>query len=71
MIDSPTSRTRRDLLKLASLFTAAGAAPLLAQRAARAQSEPDAPLRIGYLPITDATPLLVAGVPPISRTVER
>lgn len=60
MIDSPTSRTRRDLLKLASLFTAAGAAPLLAQRAARAQSEPDAPLRIGYLPITDATAMLVA-----------
>ncbi len=60
MIDSPTSRTRRDLLKLASLFTAAGAAPLLAQRTARAQSEPDAPLRIGYLPITDATAMLVA-----------
>lgn len=60
MIDSPTSRTRRDLLKLASLFTAAGAAPLLTQRAARAQSEPDAPLRIGYLPITDATAMLVA-----------
>ncbi len=60
MIDSPTSRTRRDLLKLASLFTAAGAAPLLAQRTARSQSEPDAPLRIGYLPITDATAMLVA-----------
>lgn len=60
MTDTPTSRTRRDLLKLASLFTAAGAAPLLAQRAARAQAEPDAPLRIGYLPITDATAMLVA-----------
>lgn len=27
---------------------------------ARAAAEPDAPVRIGYLPITDATPLLVA-----------
>jgi NitT/TauT family transport system substrate-binding protein len=55
MIESPTSRARRDLLKLASLLTVAGAAPLLAQGAARAQSESNAPLRIGYLPITDAT----------------
>lgn len=60
MIESPTSRTRRDLLKLASLLTVAGAAPLLAQGAARAQSESNAPLRIGYLPITDATTMLVA-----------
>ncbi|MBW4789677.1 ABC transporter substrate-binding protein [Alcaligenes faecalis subsp. faecalis] len=60
MIESPTSRTRRDLLKLASLLTVAGAAPLLAQGAARAQSESNAPLRIGYLPITDATGMLVA-----------
>lgn len=60
MIESPTSRTRRDLLKLASLLTVAGAAPLLAQGAARAQSESNAPLRIGYLPITDATAMLVA-----------
>lgn len=60
MIESPTSRTRRDLLKLASLLTVAGAAPLLAQGTARAQSESNAPLRIGYLPITDATAMLVA-----------
>lgn len=52
--------TRRDFLKLAGLFTAAGAAPLLASLSARAAAEPDAPVRIGYLPITDATPLLVA-----------
>lgn len=52
--------SRRDWLKLASLFTAGGAAPLLAAGAARAQAEPDAPVRIGYLPITDAAPLLVA-----------
>ncbi|MGX9526505.1 ABC transporter substrate-binding protein [Alcaligenes nematophilus] len=60
MIESLTSRTRRDLLKLASLLTVAGAAPLLAQGTARAQSESNAPLRIGYLPITDATAMLVA-----------
>jgi NitT/TauT family transport system substrate-binding protein len=52
--------TRREWLKLASLFTVAGAAPLLGALNARAASEPDAPVRIGYLPITDATPLLVA-----------
>jgi NitT/TauT family transport system substrate-binding protein len=52
--------TRREWLKLASLFTVAGAAPLLGTLNARAASEPDAPVRIGYLPITDATPLLVA-----------
>jgi NitT/TauT family transport system substrate-binding protein len=51
--------SRRDLVKLSALFTAAGALPLLRAYEARAQ-EPDAPVRIGYLPITDATPLLVA-----------
>jgi len=56
----PTSEARRQFIKLSTLFTAMGALPLLQmQRAARA-AEPDAPLRIGYLPITDATPLLVA-----------
>lgn len=52
--------SRREWLKLASLFTVAGAAPLLRSFDARAAAEPDAPVRIGYLPITDATPLLVA-----------
>lgn len=52
--------SRREWLKLASMFTVAGAAPLLGALNARAASEPDAPVRIGYLPITDATPLLVA-----------
>jgi NitT/TauT family transport system substrate-binding protein len=52
--------SRREWLKLASMFTVAGAAPLLGSLNARAASEPDAPVRIGYLPITDATPLLVA-----------
>lgn len=53
--------SRRDLLKLATLFTAGGALPLLTSLQARAQAQaPDAPVRIGYLPITDAAPLLVA-----------
>jgi NitT/TauT family transport system substrate-binding protein len=51
--------SRRDIVKLSALFTAAGALPLLRSHEARAQ-EPDEPVRIGYLPITDATPLLVA-----------
>lgn len=52
--------TRREWLKLASLFTVAGAAPLLGAANARAAAESDAPLKIGYLPITDAAPLLIA-----------
>lgn len=51
--------SRREMMRLSALFTAAGAAPLLRTYEARAQ-EADAPVRIGYLPITDATPLLVA-----------
>jgi len=58
-LDDPT-HSRRDILKLTSLLTAAGAFPLLTSLQARAASDPDAPVRIGYLPITDATPLLVA-----------
>lgn len=58
-LDDP-HHSRRDFLKLASLLTVAGAIPLLSSLKARAASEPDAPVRIGYLPITDATPLLVA-----------
>ncbi|CAG4906609.1 ABC transporter substrate-binding protein [Paraburkholderia saeva] len=52
--------SRREWLKLASMFTVAGAAPLLSALNARAATDPNAPVRIGYLPITDATPLLVA-----------
>ncbi len=51
--------SRRDIMKLSALLTVSGALPLLNAYQARAQ-EPDAPVRIGYLPITDATPLLVA-----------
>ncbi|GGF58391.1 hypothetical protein GCM10007301_17550 [Azorhizobium oxalatiphilum] len=51
--------SRRDVMRLSALLTATGAAPFISAGAARAQ-EPDAPVRVGYLPITDATPLLVA-----------
>ena len=51
--------SRREMMKLSALFTAAGALPLLRAYESRAQ-DADAPVRIGYLPITDATPLLVA-----------
>jgi NitT/TauT family transport system substrate-binding protein len=54
------THSRRDFLKLSAVLSAAGAMPLLSSLHARAASEPDAPVRIGYLPITDATPLLVA-----------
>jgi NitT/TauT family transport system substrate-binding protein len=47
------------LIKLSALLTAGGALPLLRNYEARAQDK-EAPVRIGYLPITDATPLLVA-----------
>jgi NitT/TauT family transport system substrate-binding protein len=51
---------RRDFLKLLSLFSLAGSSPLLYAQAQKRKTEPNAPLKIGYLPITDATPLLVA-----------
>lgn len=52
--------SRRELLKLSALLTAGGALPLLQSFNAQAAVEPNSPVRIGYLPITDATPLLVA-----------
>lgn len=54
--------TRRDMLKLGALTLAGVAAPLLRAGDARAQAfkGDDQPVKIGYLPITDATPLLVA-----------
>src|SRR5690606_29339899 len=51
---------RRQFIKLSGMFTAMGALPLLQMHNKARAAEPDAPLRIGYLPITDATPLLVA-----------
>ena len=53
-------RNRREFLKLASLFSMAGSLPLLQACGQRLAQQPNAPLKIGYLPITDATPLLVA-----------
>lgn len=59
-LEHDTATRRRQFLKLSTLFSVTGALPLLqANRIARA-AEPDAPVRIGYLPITDAAPLLVA-----------
>lgn len=54
--------TRRDWLRLSALSAATAAAPLLRAGDARAQAfrGDDQPVKIGYLPITDATPLLVA-----------
>lgn len=52
--------SRRDFLKLSSLFSLAGSLPLLSQLEKAHAADPNAPLRIGYLPITDAAPLLVA-----------
>ncbi len=51
---------RRQFIKLSTLFTAMGALPLLNMHNVARAAEPDAPVRIGYLAITDATPLLVA-----------
>ena len=53
-------QTRRELLKLASLLTVAGSAPLLSTFKAQAKPLATDPVRIGYLPITDAAPLLIA-----------
>ncbi|MBV6271776.1 ABC transporter substrate-binding protein [Alcaligenaceae bacterium CGII-47] len=58
--DNSTSARRRQFLKLSTLFSAAGALPLLHTSQIARAAEPDAPVRIGYLPITDAAPLLVA-----------
>lgn len=52
------SCSRRDFLRLSALLTGAAALPGLAHAATAANA--DEPVRIGYLPITDASPLLVA-----------
>lgn len=59
MPDGDSLFSRRDFLKLSAMLTASGALPLLNARAAFARDKEE-PVRIGYLPITDATPLLVA-----------
>lgn len=55
-----TADARRQFLKLSAMFTAAGALPLLQTYNKAIAAEPSAPLRIGYLAVTDSTPLLVA-----------
>jgi NitT/TauT family transport system substrate-binding protein len=54
--------SRRDFMRISALATASVAAPLLFAGDAHAQQfkGDDVPVKIGYLPITDATPLLVA-----------
>ena len=54
--------SRRDFLKLSALTSAALALPLLQAGDVQAQqfSSDEMPVKIGYLPLTDATPLLVA-----------
>jgi len=54
------NESRREWLKLAAFLGLSGAVPWATASRARASAENDAPVRIGYLPITDAAPLLVA-----------
>ncbi|MFZ5525713.1 MAG: ABC transporter substrate-binding protein [Pseudomonadota bacterium] len=60
--DCDCGLTRRDVLRLSALTAAGVASTLLKAGDARAQAfkGDDQPVKIGYLPITDATPLLVA-----------
>lgn len=61
--DCDCGMTRRDFLRVSALAAAGAAAPLLFAGEAMARQAPkgdDQPVKIGYLPITDATPLLVA-----------
>ena len=58
---SSHDESRRDFLRLSALTAASVAAPLLSAGDARAQGTgSDVPVKIGYLPITDASALLVA-----------
>lgn len=51
--------SRKDFLRFSALLAASGSLPLLGG-CGRAGSGEDQPVRIGYLPLTDAAPLLVA-----------
>jgi NitT/TauT family transport system substrate-binding protein len=53
--DTCCACSRRDFLRLSALLTGSLALPALARAA-----NPDDPVRIGYLPITDSSPLLIA-----------
>src|SRR3546814_8799783 len=56
----PSLEARRQFIKLSTLFTAMGALPLLQRHKQARAAEPNAPVRLGYLAVTDSTPLLVA-----------
>jgi NitT/TauT family transport system substrate-binding protein len=60
--DCDCGMTRRDFLRMSALTAAGASAQLLFAGDALAQrfKGDDQPVKIGYLPITDATPLLVA-----------
>ncbi|MGF6274002.1 NitT/TauT family transport system substrate-binding protein [Massilia sp. UYP11] len=60
--DCDCGMSRRDFLRMSALTGAAAASPLLFAGDAMAQNfkGDDQPVKIGYLPITDAAPLLVA-----------
>ncbi|TAM40570.1 MAG: twin-arginine translocation signal domain-containing protein [Burkholderiaceae bacterium] len=51
---------RRQFLKLSTAVGAAGALPLLQTAGHASAAEDNVPVRIGYLPVTDAAPLLIA-----------
>jgi NitT/TauT family transport system substrate-binding protein len=56
----PSLEGRREFLKLSAMFTAMGALPLLQTYNQALAAEPNSAVKIGYLAITDSTPLLVA-----------
>lgn len=59
MCDDDINHSRRDFLKLMGLFAGTAALPMQASFA-KAETTQTKRVRIGYIPITDATPLLVA-----------
>lgn len=52
--------SRRRFLQLSTAAAAASTAPLIGVSGQAFANEPDTPVKVGYMPITDATPLLVA-----------
>lgn len=60
MCDDDINHSRRDFLKLMGLFAGTAALPVQSSLAQSMQNAKTKRVRIGYIPITDATPLLVA-----------
>ena len=61
MCDDDVSHSRRDFLKLMGLLAGSAALPLQGSLAqGQVENSQTKRVRIGYIPITDATPLLVA-----------